>query len=98
MSRSKIVTDGGRRRHWSTPEKLRIVEETLDGRSLQSPTPAAPAGRQLGLLIRTKAAAHSYAPLEIIARAIHPITMLCASVPSAAVLVSQAPADQTCPA
>ena len=32
MSVSEIITDGGRRRHWSTPEKLRIVEETLDGR------------------------------------------------------------------
>ena len=32
MSVSEIITDGGRRRHWSAPEKLRIVEETLDGR------------------------------------------------------------------
>lgn len=32
MSVSEIITDGGRRRHWSTPEKLRIVEEMLDGR------------------------------------------------------------------
>lgn len=32
MSVSEIITDGGRRPHWSTPEKLRIVEETLDGR------------------------------------------------------------------
>jgi hypothetical protein len=31
MSVSEIITDGGRRRHWSTPEKLRIVEETLPG-------------------------------------------------------------------
>jgi len=32
MSVSEIITDGGRRRHWSAPEKLRIVEETLDSR------------------------------------------------------------------
>ncbi len=32
MPVSAIITDGGRRRHWSTPKKLRIVEETLDGR------------------------------------------------------------------
>lgn len=32
MSLSEIITDGGRRRHWSAAEKLRIVEETLDGR------------------------------------------------------------------
>jgi len=32
MSVSEIITDGGRRRHWGTPEKLRIVEATLDGR------------------------------------------------------------------
>ena len=32
MSVSEIIGDGGRRRHWSMPEKLRIVEETLDGR------------------------------------------------------------------
>jgi len=31
MSVSEIITDSGRRRHWSTPEKLRIVKETLDG-------------------------------------------------------------------
>ena len=32
MSVAEIITDGGRRRHWSTAEKLRIVEETLDER------------------------------------------------------------------
>ena len=32
MSVSEIITDGDRRRHWSRPKKLRIVEETLDGR------------------------------------------------------------------
>ncbi|WP_445977869.1 IS3 family transposase [Sphingomonas fuzhouensis] len=32
MSVSEIITDGGRRRHWGSTEKLRIVEETLDGR------------------------------------------------------------------
>ena len=26
----EIITDGGRRRRWSSSEKLRIVEETLD--------------------------------------------------------------------
>ena len=35
MSDFEIITDGGRRRRWSVPEKLRIVEETLeDGASL----------------------------------------------------------------
>ncbi|MFV3077449.1 IS3 family transposase, partial [Niveispirillum fermenti] len=29
----EIITDGGRRRRWTASEKLRIVEETLDGRS-----------------------------------------------------------------
>ena len=29
----EIITDGGRRRRWSAAEKLRIVEETLDGRT-----------------------------------------------------------------
>jgi len=33
MSDVEIITDGGRRRHWSAAEKLRIVEETLDERS-----------------------------------------------------------------
>jgi transposase len=28
----EIITDSGRRRRWSSAEKLRIVEETLDGR------------------------------------------------------------------
>jgi transposase len=32
MSEIEIITDGGRRRRWSSSEKLRIVEETLDGR------------------------------------------------------------------
>ena len=32
MSEIEIITDGGRRRRWSPAEKLRIVEETLDGR------------------------------------------------------------------
>ena len=32
MSEIEIITDGGRRRRWSSAEKLRIVEETLDGR------------------------------------------------------------------
>ena len=30
VSEFEIITDGGRRRRWSTAEKLRIVEETLD--------------------------------------------------------------------
>ena len=29
----EIITDGGRRRRWTATEKLRIVEETLDGRT-----------------------------------------------------------------
>lgn len=32
MSGIEIITDGGRRRRWSSAEKLRIVEETLGGR------------------------------------------------------------------
>jgi transposase len=28
MSEIEIITDGGRRRHWSAADKLRIVEET----------------------------------------------------------------------
>ncbi len=32
MSEIEIITDGGRRRRWGAAEKLRIVEETLDGR------------------------------------------------------------------
>ena len=32
MSEIEIITDGVRRRRWSSAEKLRIVEETLDGR------------------------------------------------------------------
>lgn len=32
MSASEIITNGVRRRHWGAAEKLRIVEETLDGR------------------------------------------------------------------
>ena len=31
MSEVEIITNGGRRRRWSADEKLRIVEETLDG-------------------------------------------------------------------
>ena len=31
MSEVEIITDGGRRRRWGSAEKLRIVEETLDG-------------------------------------------------------------------
>ena len=31
MSDIEIITDGGRRRHWSSAEKLRIIEETLEG-------------------------------------------------------------------
>jgi transposase len=31
MSEVEIITDGGRRRRWSSAEKLRIVDETLDG-------------------------------------------------------------------
>ena len=31
MSEVEIITDGGRRRRWTAAEKLRIVEETLDG-------------------------------------------------------------------
>jgi transposase len=33
MSGYEVITDGGRRRHWSASEKLRIIEETLDGRT-----------------------------------------------------------------
>ena len=37
MSEIEIITDGGRRRRWSTAEKLRIVEETLyDGESISA--------------------------------------------------------------
>lgn len=32
MSDIEIITDGGRRRHWSSAEKLRIIKETLEGR------------------------------------------------------------------
>tara|TARA_R110002072_G_scaffold242550_4_gene401332 strand:- start:434 stop:580 length:147 start_codon:yes stop_codon:yes gene_type:complete len=32
MSEIEIITDGGCRRRWSAAEKLRIVEETLDGK------------------------------------------------------------------
>ena len=31
MPEVEILTDGGRWRRWTTGEKLRIVEETLDG-------------------------------------------------------------------
>lgn len=30
MSEIEIISDGGRRRHWTAADKLRIVEETLD--------------------------------------------------------------------
>jgi len=33
MSEIEIITDDGRRRRWGAAEKLRIVEETLDGRA-----------------------------------------------------------------
>ena len=33
MAEIEIITDGGRRRRWTAAEKLRIVEETLDGRA-----------------------------------------------------------------
>ena len=33
MSEIEIITNGGRRRRWSSAEKLRIVEETLDDRA-----------------------------------------------------------------
>src|SRR5512134_1066119 len=33
MSEIEIITEGGRRRRWSLAEKLRIVEETLEGRA-----------------------------------------------------------------
>ena len=33
MSEIEIITDGGRRRRWGAAEKLRIVEETLDGQA-----------------------------------------------------------------
>ena len=36
MSEIEIITDGGRRRHWSAEEKLRIVEETLGEESISS--------------------------------------------------------------
>ncbi|WP_339640095.1 hypothetical protein [Jannaschia helgolandensis] len=32
MSDYEIITDGGRRRRWKAPKKLRIVEETLEDR------------------------------------------------------------------
>lgn len=31
MTEFEIISDGGRRRRWSASEKVRIVEETLDG-------------------------------------------------------------------
>ena len=33
ISEIEIITDGGRRRRWTAAEKLRIVEETLDGQT-----------------------------------------------------------------
>lgn len=33
MTEIEIITDGGRRRHWTAADKLRIVEETLDERA-----------------------------------------------------------------
>ena len=37
MSEIEIITDGGRRRRWSSTEKLRIVEESLyDGASISA--------------------------------------------------------------
>lgn len=32
MTELEIITDVGRRRHWTAADKIRIVEETLDGR------------------------------------------------------------------
>ena len=32
LSDYEIITDGGRRRRWKAPKKLRIVEETLEDR------------------------------------------------------------------
>ena len=37
MSEIEIITDGGRRRRWSSADKLRIVEETMyDGESISA--------------------------------------------------------------
>lgn len=36
MPEVEIIADGGRRRYWSAAEKLRVVEETLDGRETVS--------------------------------------------------------------
>lgn len=33
MSEIEIITDGGRQRRWTAAEKLRTVEETLDGQA-----------------------------------------------------------------
>ena len=33
MPEVEIITDGGRRRRWTAAEKLRIVEQTLDGQA-----------------------------------------------------------------
>ncbi|GHG11550.1 hypothetical protein GCM10017322_03880 [Paracoccus aerius] len=33
ISEIEIITDDGRRRRWTAAEKLRIVEETLDGQA-----------------------------------------------------------------
>ncbi len=57
MSVSEIITDGGRRRHWSTPEKLRIVEETLDGR--ESISGSGKSSLAFGTLPRTNGAVTS---------------------------------------
>ena len=46
MSGIEIITDGGRCRRWSAAEKLRIVEETLDGRARISVVAAGMALRQ----------------------------------------------------
>ncbi len=51
MSEIEIITDGGRRRRWSAAEKLRIVEETLQGHDSISAV-ARPGGVALNLLYR----------------------------------------------
>ena len=57
MSEIEIITDGGRRRHWTSADKLRIVEETLDEGASISVRWSRPVGqigglRKLGLVVR----------------------------------------------
>ena len=65
LSEIGMITDGGRRRRWTSAEKLRIVEETLDDRASISVVACLTYGyRRITAILNRQLCAEGFAPVS----------------------------------